>query len=410
MDVNSLPFIDGTILRARDPPMPAFPHIEYQPSPQMKNKIPAEISLGKPQTIPPSVAIFELTRDQLTKLKNKANEGDNSTSYSSYEMLSGHIWRCVCIARGLDRDQEIKLYIATDGRSRFRPPLPAGYFGNVIFTTTAAAVSREVAAMPTYYTASKIHDAISKMDDWYMRSAVDYLEMQPNLSALVRGAHTFGCPNLAITSWTRLPIHDADFGWGKPIFMGPGGIVYEGLSYVLPSPSNDGCLKMRITLKDSTTALRANETSRHCLWISNLDYVAIRVHTPSVYFYKPDGSHNFFDINLMKESLSRALVPFYPIAGRLRHGEGGRLEIDCNGCGALFVEAVAEGKLDDFGDFAPTMEMKQLIPKMLHKKVHFERCKLRYPSYSRRRIGGPAFCEFLVRYCAWHGCEFPPVH
>ena len=76
-----------------------------------------------------------------------------------------------------------------------------------------------------------------------------YLELQPDLSALVRGAHTFKCPNLGITSWVRLPIHDADFGWGRPIFMGPGGIAFEGLAFVLPSATNDGSLSLAISLQ-----------------------------------------------------------------------------------------------------------------------------------------------------------------
>ncbi|KAJ0458741.1 Shikimate O-hydroxycinnamoyltransferase [Helianthus debilis subsp. tardiflorus] len=50
------------------------------------------------------------------------------------------------------------------------------------------------------------------MDNDYLRSTLDYLELQPDLKVLVRGAHMFKCPNLGITSWARLPIHDADFG------------------------------------------------------------------------------------------------------------------------------------------------------------------------------------------------------
>jgi shikimate O-hydroxycinnamoyltransferase len=87
------------------------------------------------------------------------------------------------------------------------------------------------------------------MDNDYLRSALDFLELQPDLSALVRGAHTFRCPNLGITSWVRLPIHDADFGWGRPIFMGPGGIAYEGLSFIIPSSTNDGSLSVAISLQ-----------------------------------------------------------------------------------------------------------------------------------------------------------------
>ncbi|KAF3789835.1 hypothetical protein EJ110_NYTH10344 [Nymphaea thermarum] len=50
---------------------------------------------------------------------------------------------------------------------------------------------------------------------------------------------------------------------------------------------------MKLAMKDSTTVVPESETPRHTLWISNLDYVAIRVHTSSVYFYRPDGSHIF---------------------------------------------------------------------------------------------------------------------
>nr|AEM63675.1 hydroxycinnamoyl CoA shikimate/quinate hydroxycinnamoyl transferase [Platycodon grandiflorus] len=246
LDVTLPPFIDRTLLRARDPPQPAFPHIEYQPAPTMK----APLEPANAQSVPETeISIFKLTREQLNALKAKSKEDGNTVSYSSYEMLSGHVWRCVCKARGLPDDQDTKLYIATDGRSRLQPVLPPGYFGNVIFTTTPTAVAGDLTSKPTWYAASRIHDALGRMDNEYLRSALDYLELQPDLKALVRGAHTFKCPNLGITSWARLPIHDADFGWGRPIFMGPGGIAYEGLSFVLPSTTNDGSLSIAISLQ-----------------------------------------------------------------------------------------------------------------------------------------------------------------
>nr|AHA14500.1 hydroxycinnamoyl-coenzyme A quinate transperase [Fagopyrum tataricum]WDA42977.1 O-hydroxycinnamoyl transferase [Fagopyrum tataricum] len=243
LDLTIPPFIDRTLLRARDPPQPKFHHVEYQPPPTLKN--PTEPSTPEEAT----VAIFKISREQISTLKAKSKEDGNTIPYSSYEMLSGHVWRCVCQARGLENDQGTKLYIATDGRSRLNPTLPPGYFGNVIFTTTPVAQAGDLASKPTWYAASRIHDALARMDNEYLRSALDYLELQPDLTALVRGAHTFRCPNLGITSWTRLPIHDADFGWGRPIFMGPGGIPYEGLAYMLPSPVNDGSLSLAIALQ-----------------------------------------------------------------------------------------------------------------------------------------------------------------
>ncbi|KAI3455220.1 hypothetical protein Pfo_011883 [Paulownia fortunei] len=246
LDITIPPFVDRTLLRASDPPQPQFKHIEYHPPPAMKTPDQHKTDAAATET---AVSIFKLTRDQLNTLKAKSKEDGNTVTYSSYEMLAGHVWRCACRARGLPQEQDTKLYIATDGRSRLRPSLPQGYFGNVIFTATPVAVSGDLLSKPVWYAASKIHDALARMDNDYLRSALDYLELQPDLKALVRGAHTFRCPNLGITSWVRLPIHDADFGWGRPIFMGPGGIAYEGLSFVLPSPTNDGSLSVAISLQ-----------------------------------------------------------------------------------------------------------------------------------------------------------------
>ncbi|PRQ50383.1 putative shikimate O-hydroxycinnamoyltransferase [Rosa chinensis] len=220
LDLTIPPFIDRTLLRARDPPRPAFPHIEYQPGRSMKTPLDAA------QMTSTMVSIFKLTPDQLNTLKAKS-------------------YMAMCMqARRLPDDQETKLHIATDGRSRLKPPLPPGYFGNVIFSAGPFATAGDLQSKPIWYASSCIQNTLARMDDEYLRSAIDYLEIQPDLSALVRGAHSFRCPKMGITSWVRLPIHDADFGWGRPIFMGPGGIAFEGLCFILPSASKDGSLSV----------------------------------------------------------------------------------------------------------------------------------------------------------------------
>lgn len=119
---------------------------------------------------------------------------------------------------------------------------------------------------------------------------------------------------------------------------------------------------MKITVKESTLVPPSQETPRRSLWNANVDLVVPNFHTPSVYFYRPSGSANFFDPEVLKDGLGRALVPFYPMAGRLKRGEDGRVEIDCQGQGVLFVVAESDGVVDDFGDFAPTLELRKLIP------------------------------------------------
>ncbi|KAL3535128.1 hypothetical protein ACH5RR_003589 [Cinchona calisaya] len=235
------PFIDRTLLRARDPAMPVFEHIEYYPPPTLKSD--SRIKVQKSGSKASTTAILRITPEQLSRLKAMSNsEG------STYEILAAHIWRTACKARGLTDDQSTKLYIATDGRSRLTPPLPPGYLGNVVFTATPIAESSDLQSEPLTNSAKRIHNALARMDDEYLRSALDYLEIQPDLSAFVRGPQYFSSPNLNINSWTRLPVHDADFGWGRPIHMGPASILYEGTVYILPSPSKDRTSSLAVCL------------------------------------------------------------------------------------------------------------------------------------------------------------------
>ncbi|MBA0636004.1 hypothetical protein Godav_021900, partial [Gossypium davidsonii] len=74
---------------------------------------------------------------------------------------------------------------------------------------------------------------------------------------------------------------------------------------------------MEITIKESTIVRPAEGTPKRSLWNSNLDIVMAKYHLPTIYNYKPNGSSDFFDTGRLKVALSKILVPFYPIAGRL---------------------------------------------------------------------------------------------
>ncbi|XP_031480220.1 shikimate O-hydroxycinnamoyltransferase-like [Nymphaea colorata] len=256
MEVICPPIIERTILRARNPPRPAFEHPEYK-APELR--LPAEVlSEQKPENTQLCGAIFRFSRDQLVRLKEKVKEGDNSTTrYTTINSLVVHIWRCVSLARGLDDLQPTKLTVSVDGRKRLRPEIPNYYLGNVVYTVVVPLVSGDLKSQPMHYAASKVHDALLRMDDDYLRSALDYLEEQPDLGELVDRAGFQRRLDLNISSMARLPVYDADFGWGKPIHMGTVVATVDGLVYILPSPSDDGSLSVVITLQ--TDAMRSLE-------------------------------------------------------------------------------------------------------------------------------------------------------
>ncbi|KAE8664279.1 Hydroxycinnamoyl CoA shikimate/quinate hydroxycinnamoyltransferase [Hibiscus syriacus] len=121
---------------------------------------------------------------------------------------------------------------------------------------------------------------------------------------------------------------------------------------------------MEVTVKEMTMVTPCEETPRTSLWLSNNDLAVTAYHVSIVYFYKSNGSRDFFDTKVLREALSKVLVSFYPYAGRLGYDKNGRIEIVCNAEGVLFGEAETSSVMDDFvQDFSDGSKVPQLVPK-----------------------------------------------
>ncbi|KAL9415542.1 hypothetical protein AB3S75_043768 [Citrus x aurantiifolia] len=233
------PLIDPTLLLGlRVPTSPKFHHIEYDPPPSINAS--TQNTLCQSNLEPVSSVILNLSVDQINTLKAKSKENHGSTiNFTKFEVIVAHLWRCLCKVLGLPDDQASKLLIPINGRSRLNTPLPSGYIGNVLFTGTSIALSGDILSEPLNFTAERIHKALMRMDDEYLKSALAYLKQQPDLSVLKRGAHTFECPNVNVSNLFHMPIYDANFGWGRPLFFRPI-VLYD---------SNDGGLYLVTNLE-----------------------------------------------------------------------------------------------------------------------------------------------------------------
>ncbi|KAI3432056.1 uncharacterized protein J3R85_007726 [Psidium guajava] len=99
-------------------------------------------------------------------------------------------------------------------------------------------------------------------------------------------------------------------------------------------------------LKPPTLITPSSPTPHHALSLSNLDdQKFLRFSIKYLYLFRKSVPPES-----LKASLAKALVDYYPLAGRLRSAgsaDGGddndqRLEVDCNGEGAVFAEASME--------------------------------------------------------------------
>ncbi|KAG5121102.1 hypothetical protein JHK84_039442 [Glycine max] len=90
-------------------------------------------------------------------------------------------------------------------------------------------------------------------------------------------------------------------------------------------------------------------TPKHSLYLSNLDdQKFLRFSIKYVYLFKKSVS-----LDLLKSSLSRVLVDYYPLAGRLIRSsicdceDDHKLEVDCKGEGAVFAEAFMDATAEE---------------------------------------------------------------
>ncbi|KAK2362097.1 spermidine hydroxycinnamoyl transferase [Trifolium repens] len=121
---------------------------------------------------------------------------------------------------------------------------------------------------------------------------------------------------------------------------------------------------MVISVLSHSTIIPSKPTPNPKLY-SLCEQIKLRTHAPLLYVYKPHNNHNTSTfLQTLQNSLSQALVIYYPLAGRLSWINGGRWEIHCNSKGALFLEAKCEEitNLKQLGDFVPTNLVSKLIP------------------------------------------------
>ncbi|KAI3870036.1 hypothetical protein MKX03_015741 [Papaver bracteatum] len=99
-----------------------------------------------------------------------------------------------------------------------------------------------------------------------------------------------------------------------------------------------------------TTVVPAEETPKDLHFLSNLDTMVAMIDT--FYCFNKILEVGRLDAaEVIKDGLAKVLVYYYPLAGCITMNEKHKFMVNCTGEGALFVEAEANLKLEEIGDF-----------------------------------------------------------
>ncbi|KAL3850219.1 hypothetical protein ACJIZ3_012101 [Penstemon smallii] len=209
--VNPNPCWDREIFSPRDPPRIEFPHTEFK-------RIDEGSSLTKSLwETKPVQKCYRISREYQTFLKSLA-QSSGQLSCTTFDAMASHVWRSWVQALDVKPiDYELRLTFSVNARAKLKnPPLKDGFYGNALGVACATStVERLTSDGCLGETARLVHEARLSVSEEYLRSTIDYIDLNRPTRLEFGG-------KLTITQWTRFSIYEsADFGWGRPVYAGP---------------------------------------------------------------------------------------------------------------------------------------------------------------------------------------------
>lgn len=222
---------------------------------------------------PPTASsrIFHFPRDHIDRVKASLalTGGVEASALTVNNILCAFLWSRISHIRtsrptNPQPASVSRLGFAVNGRRILGLTQPI-YLGNVtLLAQTEQPMTTLSTAPDSTYSAlavviSAIATATRRVDKSHISDLVQLADLLPSFSSLAPGWDFVNGPDLSITSWTDLGLHDADFGnvVGKPTIVRTPFLPSDGSVVVLPRQRADPNEKIEVTV-----ALREDDMKR----------------------------------------------------------------------------------------------------------------------------------------------------
>ncbi|KAJ4745124.1 HXXXD-type acyl-transferase family protein [Rhynchospora pubera] len=239
-DLSSIvpPSFDQTPLRARSPPIVKFDHSPYKDNAASARSTPTDSTTTK----------LRLSKEQVSSLKIRCNRGE-LTKISTFCSVASLVWKCYCYAQNLAPDTTAHLTMPVNLRSRLQPQLPKAHYSNALVRASVQSKVSKITSSPLQAVAEIVQTAVDSVNDEYVRSLIDYLEIVGNESVYRKEAPE---SELRVNSISGMPLYDADFGWGSPQLVSRWRVNGNRLIYISNEPGENGGIELVVTIDSAT--------------------------------------------------------------------------------------------------------------------------------------------------------------
>jgi len=168
----------------------------------------------------PTERIFHFTKENIARLKLKANIEAGTNKISSMQALCTHLWRSVIRSKQLDPQEEVNFVLCISVRSRLVPQLSYDYFGNAMIVCGVTMKVKELLEEGGLGKgALEMYKIIALHSDEKLKSQYESWLRTPNF---VKADSVANGNSLVISGSPLFSVYDSDIGWGNPVAVRSG--------------------------------------------------------------------------------------------------------------------------------------------------------------------------------------------
>lgn len=236
-----IPNEDRTVLKARNPPKITHPHYEFSKSTNIENIFTIRGTTStkvKKNLVENQTHVLHLSPQKIATLKKKAQEKTTLKNITTFQVVAAKIWKARSIATKIEEDKLSTMLFPVDVRKKLVPELPSGFAGNALVPGFTRSSVRELVEQGDDYAIKKVQEGIERLNDEYIKSGIDWLEMNKGVPC--------NEDSFSLAAWWRLGLENVVFAWGRLKCATPL-VVKPGLVMLLPGEDEGGinvCLSL----------------------------------------------------------------------------------------------------------------------------------------------------------------------